>query len=115
MVRPGKEPVGQPGVSVIRADLDAATSVGSDVHEAQWRSGVHRQAHPDAASHQRAASAAAATKRKAGSMAVEEKDAAERRRADRRNEGKREITYISHTVEIYTACTHDSLATAHAR
>ena len=37
-----------PGVSAMRDDLDAATAMTADVHEAQWRSGVNRQAQPDA-------------------------------------------------------------------
>ena len=32
------------GVSVMRADLDAATSTSTDAHEAQWRAGVNRGA-----------------------------------------------------------------------
>ena len=77
------------GVSVMRADLDAATSTSADVQEAQWRSGVNRQALPDAASHQQAASRAAADKRKATAMSGQEKAAAERRWVDHRNAAKR--------------------------
>ena len=43
------------GLSVMRHDLDAATSTTVDVHEAQWRAGVNRQAQPEAVSHQLAA------------------------------------------------------------
>ena len=80
---------GSDGISVMRAELDAATSTSADAHEARWRAGVNRQAQLAAASHQHAASQAAASKRKAMAKIGEEKAAAERRRADRRNEGKR--------------------------
>ena len=40
------------GVSVMRAELDAATSSSVDMQEAQWRAGVNRQAQPEAAAHQ---------------------------------------------------------------
>ena len=40
------------GISVMRAELDAATSSSADVHEVQWRAGVNRQAQPTAAEHQ---------------------------------------------------------------
>ena len=53
---------GSAGVSVMRAELDAATSTSADAHEAQWRAGINRQLQPDAASHQLAASRAAAVK-----------------------------------------------------
>ena len=33
------------GISVMRAELDAATSTSADVQEAQWRAGANRQAH----------------------------------------------------------------------
>ena len=82
--------MGKPhGVSVMRADLDAATSTTADTREAQWRAGVNRQAQPAAVSHQQAASQAAAVKRKANAMTGTEKESADRRRADRRNEAKR--------------------------
>ena len=61
------------GTSVVRADLAAATSTAVDVQEAQWRSGVNRQAQADAVAHQQAASKAAAAKRKATAMSPEEK------------------------------------------
>ena len=80
---------GSSGISVMRVDLDAATTTSADAHEAQWRSGVNRQAQPHAASHQKAASQAAAAKRKANAMVGEEKAAADRCRADRRNAAKR--------------------------
>ena len=80
---------GPSGVSVMRSDLDAATSTSADAHEAQWRAGVNRQAQPQAISHQHAASQAAAEKRKATAMVGEEKAAADRLRADRRNAAKR--------------------------
>jgi len=80
---------GSAGVSVMRAELDAATSTSADAHEAQWRAGINRQLQPDAASHQLAASRAAAVKRTATALISAEKAAAERRRADRRNESKR--------------------------
>ena len=76
-------------LSVMRHDLDAATSTMVDVHEAQWRAGVNRQAQPEAVSHQLAASRAAAAKRKANAMTGEDKAAAQRRNADKRNEAKR--------------------------
>ena len=60
-----------------------------DTGEAQWRAGANRQAQPDAASHQQAASRAAAAKRTATAMTGEEKVAADRHRADRRNAAKR--------------------------
>ena len=77
------------GLSVMRADLDAATTTSVDAHEAQWRAGVNRQAQPQAGSHQLAASRAAAAKRKVNAMSGAEKEAAQRRNADRRNEVKR--------------------------
>ena len=77
------------GVSVTRVDLGAATSTSVDMHEAQWRAGVNRQAQPAAGSHQLAASEAAAAKRKAGAMSGDEKAAAQRLNADRRNAAKR--------------------------
>ena len=81
-----------PGLSVMRADLDAATSTSADVHEAQWRAGVNRQAQPQAAAHQKAAgenrqaqpeaaahqhaaSIAAAAKRTASAMSPDERKA----------------------------------------
>ena len=73
----------------MRTDLDAATSMSADAHEAQWRAGVNRQAQPQAGSHQLAASRAAAAKRKANTISGAEKDAAQRRNAQRRNEAKR--------------------------
>ena len=51
------------GLSVMRHDLDAVTSTSVDVHEAQWRAGVNRQAQPEAVSHQLAASQHQLTKR----------------------------------------------------
>jgi len=77
------------GLSVMRADLDASTSTSADMHEAQWRAGVNRQAQPDALSHQHVASRAAADKRQASAMTCEEKAAADRVNADRRNAAKR--------------------------
>ena len=76
-------------MSVMRAELDASTSTAMDTGEAQWRAGANRQAQPDAASHQQAASRAAAAKRTATAMTGEEKVAADRHRADRRNAAKR--------------------------
>ena len=38
-------------VSVMRAEIDAATSSSVDVQEAQWRAGANRQAQPEAAVH----------------------------------------------------------------
>ena len=73
----------------MRADLDAATSMSADAHEAQWRAGVNRQAQPQAGSHQLAASRAAAAKRKANTIYGAAEDAAQRRNAQRRNEAKR--------------------------
>ena len=77
------------GLSVMRADLDASTSTSADVHEAQWRAGVNRQAQSDALSHQHVASRAAAAKRQASAMTGEVKAAADRANADRRNAAKR--------------------------
>ena len=88
-MRPAQGKELAPGLSVMRADLDAATSTSADVQEAQWRAGVNRQAQPGAALHQHAASAAAAAKRVATAMTGDEKEAAERCRADRRNAAKR--------------------------
>ena len=81
-MRPAQGKELAPGLSVMRADLDAATSTSADVQEAQWRAGVNRQAQPGAALHQHAASAAAAAKRVATAMTGDEKEAAERCRAD---------------------------------
>ena len=77
------------GVSVMRADIGAATSTSVDVHEAQWRAGVNRQAREDAAAHQRAAAQALGRKRRASAMTADEKEEADRRNADRRNDAKR--------------------------
>ena len=57
----------------MRTELDASTSTVMDAGEARWRAGANRQAQPDAASHQQAASRAAAAKRKATAMSGEEK------------------------------------------
>lgn len=68
------------GISVMRADLDAATSSTMDGHDAQRLAGVGRQAQPDAHDHQVAAGRASGAKRTA--MPAAERDA-------RRNEAKR--------------------------
>ena len=69
------------GVSVMRAELDAATTTSVDAHEAQWRAGVNRQAQAYAGLHQHAASLAAAEKRRAGAMTGEEREKAGHTRA----------------------------------
>ena len=85
------------GVSVMRADLDAATSTSTDAHEAQWRAGVNRQAQPEALSHQQAASQAAAAKRKASAMSPEE------RKAKRTADQKRRRAAAAATAETAAA------------
>ena len=76
-------------VSVMRANIGAATSTVVDVNEAQWRAGVNRQAQPQSISHQQAASQAAAAKRKANAASGQAKEEAERQWAVRRNAAKR--------------------------
>ena len=97
MTRKGKERASSPvkndrsssTTSIMLAGVGAATSTTVDLHEAQWRAGVNRQARPDARAHQQAAAQALATMRKASAMSGEENEAAERRRADTRNKNKR--------------------------
>ena len=82
MVRSGKERAAPSSASV--ADADDATT-----QDTRWLQGVNRQLRSDAPSHQQNASLAAVAKRKANAMTGEEKAAADRARADRRNEAKR--------------------------
>ena len=76
------------GVSVMRADLEMATSTEIDTHEAQWRAGSNRMAQDDAHGHQVAASQAAALKRKANAMSADERKRrdVERKRTSRAQE-----------------------------
>ena len=80
----------------MRLDLDAATSSSTDVVEAQWRSGVNRQAQPDAAAHQCAASQAAASKRSADAARSEDEQQAfdERQRERDAARKRRQYDYV---------------------
>lgn len=85
MVRPGKERAAPPtAAAAATADADAADDDETQVttQETRWRTGVNRQARPDAQAHQVAASRAAAEKRKANAMTPEQR--LEKRAADKR-------------------------------
>ena len=73
---------GTAGVSVMRAELDAATSSSADVQEAQWRAGVNRQAQPAAAEHQQRQAAQGGMARQALPDAYAHQLAASRAAAD---------------------------------
>ena len=80
------------GLSVMRVDLEQATSTEFDAHEAQSRAGLNRQAQNDAHDHQVAASRAAALKRKAEAMSEQErkqKDAGRKQKSRAEDAAKR--------------------------
>ena len=81
---------GTAGVSVMRAELDAATSSSADVQEAQWRAGVNRQAQPAAAEHQQRQAAQGGVARQALPDAYAHQLAASRAAADARTRKRKE-------------------------
>lgn len=90
----GRDGANRPsGTSVMRVNLDAATSTSIDGQEAQWRAGVNRQAQPHARAHQVAASQAAAAKRTANAMPAYERLA--KRAAARQEARKRKLDALA--------------------
>ena len=78
------------GVSVMCAELDAATSTSADVQEAQWRAGVNRQAQPAATEHQQQQAARGGAARQALPGAHAHQVAASRAAADARSRKRKE-------------------------
>ena len=78
------------GTSVMRAELDAATSSSVDVQEAQWRAGVNRQAQPEAAAHQQQQAAQGGMARQAMPDAHAHQVATSRAAADARTKKRKE-------------------------
>ena len=70
MVRRGKERMPPPADDADADAADAETQVTTQ--EARWRTGVNRQARPDAQAHQVAAGQASGAKRQANAMTPEE-------------------------------------------